>query len=342
MKKHCYRLKILFVFATLLVASLPSQAFMPGWWYPVPGKAHPTITNDALDQIYAEYGYGPGLKPYTKSMENARKKLSESTAETDSMDSGLATNPDYHCDDERLSQCSSTVKSDTDDGVASIQRTDYDKARITIGHVIHALQDFYSHSNWIEMKGGIVNPEMGYGPISGTAPQGESTCTYSSLVESLGPAAACAAMDPNNIITSRLTSGYFAPYPIPSGVRKCFHGGSLDGYGKQGINKDASVCTVGVMIISPHAAWHNQAVTAATAAMVEYFNKIKDQVSERDFKNFLGFGPELGFAVDTTTSMTEEIDGVKKTISSFVNSLQGTDREPSDYVLGIIQDPTVP
>jgi hypothetical protein len=282
-------------------------------------------------------------------MKEVREKIADSTAETDDPASGLAKKPNYHCDDEQLTECSHTVKSDTDAGVKNIQQAEYDQARSTIGHVVHTLQDFYSHSNWVEMYGATVSNEMGNSDFFinvDLAEPNESTCTHSELIEWVGTVGFCAAMDTNNLTTHNLTSGYYKGNgsKIPSGVNKCFHGGSFDGYGKQGINKDAAVCyaTAILSVISPHADWHYKAVAAAKAATVEYFDRIKDRVSEKDFKNFLGFNPELGFAIDTTTSMTEEIDGVKNTVSAFVKSLQGTDREPSGYVLGIIQDPSVP
>jgi len=344
--RSCYRFfRVVFALAVLLAASWSAQAFMPSPWYPVPGKAHPTMTTDALDKIYAAYGYGPGLKPYTKNMQDARKKIADSTAETDSSSSGLNKKPNYHCDDEQLNECSNTVKSDTDEGIKRIQAADYDSARKVIGHVVHTLQDFYSHSNWIEMQSGpVVNHQMGYGNLDNVAAKGENTCSYSPIVEALGPAVACLAMNPNNIITTHLTSGYYKGegIGIPPGVTKCFHGGSLDGYGHQGINKDASVCSMVVMIVSPHATWHTAAVKAATAATEEYFDTIRSHVTEDEFKKFLGFGPALGFAIDTTGSMADDIAGVKSSVNSILASRLGTDEEPSQYVLAIINDPVVP
>ncbi|MDR0664504.1 MAG: hypothetical protein LBF86_03175 [Helicobacteraceae bacterium] len=134
------------------------------------------------------------------------------------------------------------------------------------------------------------------------------------------------------------------------GVNKCFHGGSWDGLGREGINKDAAVCHTVSHVISPHYDHHYPAANAARMATVEYFRNIRTKlISEKGeeegtilFKKFLGFGSEIGFAIDTTGSMSQEISGVKSAASAIVSGLVGTDKEPSQYVLGIINDPYIP
>jgi len=330
--------KTLFVLVVPVIVSLPAQAFMPSW-YPASGEYHKNITLNALDEIYAAYGYGPYLKPYTNNIQNARDKISQGSADTDKL-VGIKDNPDWHCDDERLNECSNNIKSQTDVGIDDIKKSLNDYSRPTIGHVVHTLQDFYAHSNWVEMNGAVVDPEMGYGNLSNLAAPNEDTCIPNNLP---GLQDVCAISN-NNIITHHLTSGYYYPYPVPAGVNKCFHGGSFDGYGWYGINKDAAVCDyLGIMVIAPHASLHKDAADAARKATVEYFNKIKARVSDEDFKQFLGFGaPSLGFSIDTTTSMSATLDSVKNSVTSIVNSRLGTDKEPSNYVLSIIDDPVVP
>jgi hypothetical protein len=344
--KNNYFIKALFVFAGPLVMSFPSQAFMPSWYIPKQGEYHKSITLEALDQIYAEYGYGPGLTPYTDSMNVARDNIAQSSADTDSNSSGLKTKPEYHCDDEQLNNCSNTVKSITDSGIQSIQNKEYVPARTPVGHVTHTLQDFYAHSNWVEMNGATVDPEMGYGNLSNLAAPDENTCTYiGNLDISASTLAVCDPKNQNNIVTHHLTSGYYKGegIDIPAGISKCFHGGVGDGYGPQGINKDTAVCNVAGIVISPHAAWNGQAVTAARNATVVYFNNIKSRISDADFKQFLGFGaPSLGFTIDNTSSMSAALSSIKSAVTSIVNSRLGTNSEPANYVLGTINDPFVP
>jgi hypothetical protein len=61
---------------------------------------------------------------------------------------------------------------------ASDANKDLDKARGRIGDLLHTLQDFYSHSNWIEMGKGEINDRIGIqediGQIAGI---NQATCT---------------------------------------------------------------------------------------------------------------------------------------------------------------------
>jgi alpha-tubulin suppressor-like RCC1 family protein len=331
------------------------NAFVPGGWKALaPGDHHTRIVNEALDEIYAEYGYGPGGISYTNTMKSVRDTMANANAE---VDEEKKTNAEWHCDGEQLTQCSNLVKSETAEGVDKILSGNMDGARDTIGAATHPLQDFYAHSNWVEMHGSVVNDEMGYGAISNVAGANENTCEYVGIPPFTPPMIACSLMNDDNIVTTKLTSGYFldtsgAP---PAGVKKCFHGGSWDGLGSEGINKDSSVCflSTGIgagVVISPHDDSHKPAADAAKAATVKYFKSIKDTLISKKgakegdaaFKQFLGFGPALGFAIDTTGSMGEEINGVKSAVSQMVKSRIGTSEEPSLYVLSIINDPALP
>jgi von Willebrand factor A domain-containing protein 7 len=55
---------------------------------------------------------------------------------------------------------------------------DLNKARGRIGELLHTLQDFYSHSNWVEMGQTTINHRIGIeeniGPL---AQRNQSTCT---------------------------------------------------------------------------------------------------------------------------------------------------------------------
>ncbi|MCL2310094.1 MAG: hypothetical protein FWC42_07445 [Proteobacteria bacterium] len=350
MKKHPLFFNTLFALVVLLATSLPTSAFIPD--YPlaaVPGEHHKRITLEALDEIYAAYGYGPGLASYTNNMKDARETIAQGSADTDHLP-GIKDDPNWHCDDERLSGCSNTVKSQTDNSINDIKKASYDTAREKIGRVTHTLQDFYAHSNWVETRGSTVNPEMGYGNLSNLALLGDRTCNPSTVPGWAGSEIACLYMQSENILvpSNKLTSGYFVANSsgtVPTG--KCSHGGSLDGglLGpdlRDGINKDAAVCWFGPLVISPHSLYHHTAAAAAKSATVEYFQKIKARVDEEDFKKFLGFGPSLGFAIDTTGSMANDIAGVKNSVYNIIMNRLGTDEEPSEYVLSIINDPVVP
>jgi len=210
----------------LLVISANVEAFVPD--YPralAPGDHHKRITLESLDDIYAGYGYGSGGKSYTDIIKAVIESISQSNANVDH--DRRQKEAVWHCDGEQLSACSNLVKSETEKGVNDILSGNMDNARTTIGAVTHTLQDFYAHSNWVEMHGVVVNDEMGYGPVGNVAGPYEDTCMYFNLPSYtvLAPAIACAMMTTNNLLnTGKLTSGYFlgtsgAP---AAGVKKMF------------------------------------------------------------------------------------------------------------------------
>ena len=58
------------------------------------------------------------------------------------------------------------------------------QARQLLGQVLHTLQDFYSHSNWIELGKKDINEHLGIsediGPVAGV---NQSTCTNDGCVK---------------------------------------------------------------------------------------------------------------------------------------------------------------
>jgi hypothetical protein len=52
------------------------------------------------------------------------------------------------------------------------------QARQLLGQLLHTLQDFYSHSNWIELGKTEINERLGiYEDIGPVAAPNQSTCT---------------------------------------------------------------------------------------------------------------------------------------------------------------------
>ena len=120
----------------------------------------------------------------------------------------------------------------------------YTKARKEAGTLLHTLQDFYSHSNWIEYGNNDPLSILGNKIIgeSVVADADERTC-YDCTDD----------CETNLVNTGKLTSGYYGGQDVskPVGVGKCSHGGFLDKSRKSsatgGINKDSSA-----RYLSPH------------------------------------------------------------------------------------------
>jgi von Willebrand factor A domain-containing protein 7 len=213
--------------------------------------------------------------------------------------------------------------------IDSLNKGKISKAREALGQALHAVQDFYSHSNWVETRGGIYEDLGRAGRL--TVASG-ATCLDCPTVSG------CAN---NLILPAQWTSGYFSGIPFfgkkPAG--KCSHGGSLDFTAEDhpfgGINKDTSN--------SPHGALHHSAAAAAVLASRRFLTNLQtDQhVTVEQLKKLL-CGPTLAISIDTTASMRPIIEEVKNSAITIVNNRLGTDEEPAEYVLAPFNDPKVP
>lgn len=158
---------------TLAICSLPSaQAFVPsvGLGAITPGESHAALTKTAIQMAYDDLG----ITKITKSMKNARTTIIDANA---SVDKDYEATTARHCDAENLSGCNGIINAELADVVAKIKADNAEDARKALGRAFHTLQDFYSHSNWIELGHASVHPEIGSpGSVSNVAPTGTSTC----------------------------------------------------------------------------------------------------------------------------------------------------------------------
>jgi hypothetical protein len=215
------------------------------------------------------------------------------------------------------------------DIIASLNKGRISKAREALGQALHTVQDFYSHSNWVETRGGIYEDLGRAGRL--TVASG-ATCLDCPTVS---------GCENNLILPAQWTSGYFSGIPFfgkkPAG--KCSHGGSKDFTAEDhpfgGINKDTSN--------SPHGALHHSAAAAAVLASKRFLTNLQtdDRVTVEQLKKLL-CGPTLVISIDTTASMRPIIEQVKNSAITIVNNRLGTDEEPGEYVLAPFNHPDVP
>ncbi|KAL7887781.1 hypothetical protein AOLI_G00055020 [Acnodon oligacanthus] len=242
-------------------------------------------------------------------------------------------NAEYHFDDERFEQARNLITQGVSLVKASLKLKNYEYARQRLGETLHTLQDFYSHSNWIELGNRspystLIKPSL---PLDNLADVKTPTC--SSCDDD------CTGNILETIITQKkLTSGYFSlqsPYK-PKG--KCSHGGLFDLTSrvepKGGINKDGTTAV--------HGSLHFVAADVATAASRDLLQDIRDAAGNVEFLRLMGIfqsSSVLCFVVDTSASMTEEIAEVKRITSFIIDSRRGTVDEPSAYVLVPFSNP---
>lgn len=213
---------------------------------------------------------------------------------------------------------------------AAIRKENFQAARETLGRVLHTLQDFYSHSNWVELGHtepyiNLIRPDL---PLDNLADINTATC--SDCASGTCPN----SILPNILKKKKLTSGYMGSAVKPKG--KCSHGGAADLTStvdpRGGISKDERR--------SDNVALHNAAVTAATAASLQLLQDIRLAVGDNDFLRMMGIArSSLCFVIDTTGSMSDEIATAKEVVYDIIDSKKGTQDEPSEYILVPFNDP---
>uniref|UniRef100_A0A3Q1J284 VWFA domain-containing protein n=2 Tax=Anabas testudineus TaxID=64144 RepID=A0A3Q1J284_ANATE len=240
----------------------------------------------------------------------------------------------YHCDDEQLAEGRKIITDGLSAVKASNKLNNYKAAREQLGTLLHTLQDFYSHSNWVEIgyelpNSNLIRPSTSIGNIAAV---NRATCHN------------CNGNDcKNNILEDILrekilTSGYFFVYRSSSKpTGKCSHGGDLDLTStiepKGGINKDK--------VDSSHGYLHWKAANIAIAATSELLEDVRQAAGDKQFLQMMGIskGKALCFVIDTTGSMGDDIDAVKTVTSTIINNKVGTEDEPSVYILVPFNDP---
>ncbi len=347
--RSLYRQAIALLASWLLVfAALPlapggtAQAFMPSnalaMLSAFGSLSHESMTSDVIE-AYDNELFGLSEGDLTDNMKAARQEIIEANQDTDHSEYTLSA---AHFDAEnfsgsqaRLIEYKLKVKE-----LLTAEQPDVTGARLYLGHALHTLQDFYSHSNWVEQGntgpwGRLGVPGSPLANPSATLPTC-TVCARDTCADCYNPATGL-----TNLITNSLTSGYFGgeERTMP-GDFKCSHGGAGDpgslGRWGAGINKDTNNC-----FLSPHNDLHGNAAQFASQATDVYLSSIQDMVGEKKMKLLLGGGSTLAMAIDTTGSMGSIIDSVKEEAINIINERLGTPDEPFNYVLVPFGDPEV-
>jgi hypothetical protein len=192
--------------------------------------------------------------------------------------------------------------------VSSIKAGNYVAARMDMGRMFHTLQDFYSHSNWIENDNEVPNPVLGQPDkrIENVAGSTQQTCTDCAS-KTLAGRTFYECND--NIIESIkenkiLTSGYVGDTKDKNGDRiekvngKCSHGGfqmtdsEQDLPARGGINKDSPY-----QMVSPHHYLHFNAASVAQQATIDMLRDLRRNVdNDKKFGEYLGVFESQAFA----------------------------------------------
>ncbi|KAG0719672.1 von Willebrand factor A domain-containing protein 7 [Chionoecetes opilio] len=247
--------------------------------------------------------------------------------------------PALHSDGEKLDATQKKLTKRYPQILSSILiQESYSAARSLLGSSLHSVQDFYSHSTWVEQGNtgilkGLGLPGYDLGTLAGST---EDVCTPCP-----GPQGSCTG---NVKSGAGLSSGYYTYdtemgkdflVPKPTSGGKCSHGGSQDDSSYQpaqgGINKDTPF-----PCFSPHHHLHEEAAELAVQATQYYLNKVLTAVGYDKYRRLfdLYLGSALSITIDTTGSMGEDIEAVKNQVEQIVAS-----SSPELYILSQFNDP---
>ncbi|KAK2852407.1 hypothetical protein Q7C36_007608 [Tachysurus vachellii] len=341
------------VFA-LVVLVLPAvQTFVPVG----SGNTHVTITGNAvMKKIYevcdaVAVSEGRPFKPTGSSAEELlRACLGTNTAQVSGakfhealnqiyMQNGLvdrdyaSSNP-HHFNSEAFKEGHSLISQGVASVKANMRKDNLQAARETLGRVLHTLQDFYSHSNWVELgyKNTYINlikPDLA---IDNVADVDTPTCSDCANGACSNP------LLPFILKEKKLTSGYMGLISPNKPNGKCSHGGDGDLSSSQvprgGISKDER--------LSHNAGLHDTAVTLAIDATLELLEDVRGAVGNKDYLRMMGIARTavLCFVIDTTGSMSDDIAEAKRVAHNIIDSKKGTQDEPSEYILVPFNDPS--
>jgi len=325
--------------AALLAFLSPTsvQGFFPTDFHTVGGAlgtSHQDIVVQALASVTLE-----DCGPLGINLEDAVAGAIQVAAANAAVDENQF-NSEYHCDGESFPEVQDRLSTLRNSILSSLTSNDAASARSSLGQALHTIQDFYSHSNWVELGNSLPHSTLGRsGPIFRLAST-TATCKDCDFTLSCN-LSNCTGN--RNIITSQLTSGYYKDENrvYPSGTYKCRHGGPFDecpGFAglSCGINKDSSSC-----LFSEHNDYNGQAVSLAIAATKQFIRDI-GSISPAKYHLLLGCRSNLSMSVDTTGSMGAMQAAIKSQISDTVDDWSAGGRLPVKFTLAPFNDPVVP
>ncbi|XP_018603910.2 von Willebrand factor A domain-containing protein 7 [Scleropages formosus] len=341
------------VLGCLLLALPAGQAFLPNFWSRIltlswDSHTHQYMTEQALlnitlDTLSAlrpqDLQATPQQTVLGRGFWHAVGEVVRANANVDFW-STTRSDPEYHFDSERVEGATAKLREFWNQTLSSIRNKEYQGARKSLGQLLHSLQDFYSHSNWVEMGQQsvylhLLHPGEPSVPVASVDIPTCAECYTTTCRDNVLPKLTQGQHPP------LLTTGYFSTQPVkPPG--KCSHGGLLDSSrhreAKGGINKDSTS-----PLFSPHHYLHAEAARLATAATVAMLLDLRNAVGPSSFLRLLSVRerPALVFVMDTTGSMFEEITAARLRALSIIQARAHDPEQPGTYLLVPFHDPDV-
>jgi hypothetical protein len=207
-----------------------TTAFFPTAWRQVHfgnnGVSHEQQTAEAFERLAQQYW---PKRILTRSMSDARVAIASANADVDRDWDHSA----FHCDGENFDGAQARLTELNNETIFQLKAGKAYDAQKALGSALHTLQDFYSHSNWIEMGNTGPHPDFGRGRKMIYADAKSvtcSTCGPTTQKDKAGcPICVKKVVDTMDTSTDMLTSGYAFGEDMPRNKSaipefKCHHG----------------------------------------------------------------------------------------------------------------------
>ncbi|XP_030237572.1 von Willebrand factor A domain-containing protein 7 isoform X2 [Gadus morhua] len=351
-----HRRRLHWLAAAYLLIAWPCAGFLPDFWSRAltlawDSHTHQYITERAILNVTMEtlagisrHQRGHDTQEQTglgRAFWSAVGEVVKSNAAMDFL-STTRSDPVFHFDSERVDGATAVLRQAWSQTLLSVRATQHQSARRSLGQLFHSLQDFYSHSNWVEMGQRdiyhhLLQPEETAVPVAQEATLTCMECFSATCRGNLMP-----RLTQRQPHLGLLTTGYFSDNPSkPEG--KCSHGGILDSSrrmgAKGGINKDSTS-----PLFSPHHYLHLEAARLASEATMAVLKDLRDTVGHAPFLRLFSVQqpPALVFVIDTTGSMFEEINAARlRALAIIQGRAESSAGQPGTYLLVPFHDPEV-
>lgn len=227
--------------------------------------SHDAITEMALRSILFEFY---DIHKDTPEITAARSDIVSANIHVDDDQKS----PWKHFDNESFSEGQTWITAQKQTAVQLARQRRFADARWHLGQALHAIQDFYSHSNWIELGNRVIHEHLGQDDYLFQNPAPDRQ----------------ACVKGNVLITDTLTSGYYSDSAADIPAHKCLHGEVRQG---NGIAKDSGLYTFGRLKDG-----HKIAAALAITASRKYLWELRSALKEEALVNgILGVSAEIHF-----------------------------------------------
>ncbi|KAG7485170.1 hypothetical protein JOB18_004258 [Solea senegalensis] len=248
-----------------------------------------------------------------------RASIAEMCFSNAKVDVVFALSEKHHFDSETFQKGRDIITSGVAAVKSSVKSDNFVAGRWILGQVCHTLQDFYSHSNWVELGntapyGALITPDQPLENLAGLSVPTCRNCKGQNCADNILP---------DVLQQGLLTSGYFNVFSSEKPQGKCSHGSFFDKTSNRdpvgGINKD----DVG----SSHGSLHHTAADLAVNATMELLEDIRLAVGDQNFLQLMGLSQSSALCFITKGSMSDDIATVKSVAFGFIDSKRGTEQE---------------